>query len=234
MKLSFEKVMNPLAKYTENDQWITCKYSICEVKDDTVYPLFKPVLCREYLTDILGKMFKVLGPEDYVYGFNAPTSVPTDKTRFYFIPWQDNRLEKPVEEALIPIEKSLGISETKLTVLDNGHYLIEGDPIWMSHTLLMSWYSAAFRVLSHPVEKWEKLHLYVQASSGCVDWKRFSLMPKACLETNWKGKCVTPHPNIDYFHATNGHIMAYGGSEVNHMDMQGVKQFREILGRLYA
>lgn len=143
--------------YNESCQSVQLSFSFAKMlQKGQIQPLFRPVVCRDYLSDIIHSEWN--GMKCNVLGFSYDPKLLTrdsDRTRMVLSSPSAKvmaNLDKNLEEVLHKIEKQNSFSPTRIVDLDGGkNFLIEGDPAWQAHTFLIASYTLIMRLCGNKI-----------------------------------------------------------------------------------
>jgi len=135
------------------------RYSFVNKISDTKYEqLHKLFLCRDYFCDCI--YGNIHNKKIQIYGFtwDAPhQKLDSNKTRILIVGKEVENLINNIDR-LNTIEAVNGFSLTQIIPILKNKIIIEGDPIWMSNTFMISLYSFLFRIMSYELltDNWIK------------------------------------------------------------------------------
>lgn len=140
--------------YEEIYQNKQIKFSFVNKKGDDYHEIFSPVLCRDFLNDVL--VAEETGEEFSIYKFKYdPTvsKIDRDKLRMavYINKADFNNVVKNLH-ILNEIESKNKLKPTKFYGLEEGIFLLEADKFWLKSTFLLSFYTLMIRVLSYELK----------------------------------------------------------------------------------
>lgn len=142
------KMLNPEATYHEVAQKRPCLFSFAKVDGNIVYPLHKPVKCRDYLGDFLvwSTHPQLAG---VVYGFDVYDE-SYDFSKAVFLMYNAEELHKNIK-FLNEYETKIGVPLTKIVGVKGGKgkVVVFPDKWWMTNTLHLSWYTQMLRHLTY-------------------------------------------------------------------------------------
>lgn len=143
--------------YSEAGQTVQLRTALLNKQENgDLKPMFAPVMCRDYYSDLLHSQWAGVGGT--VCGFVCdPTKQKIDRDAL--------RLQVKCASAcmmanvlanlagiLHPIEKQNGFKETIITPYDKQNIILEGDPIWLTSSLLMATYTLLIRISGYPIK----------------------------------------------------------------------------------
>jgi hypothetical protein len=143
----------PNASYAEVTQYVNNEIAFLLKDGDKVVCPHKPVKCRDFLNDTL--VWHKKQQKGTIYGYSYPGPIDEDKTRLMVTtpayPSEHLRMENYEEffHWLNGVEIELGVTPSVLTKLDTPKlsYMVEGDPVWQSSTVHLSFYTSLIRYL---------------------------------------------------------------------------------------
>jgi len=137
--------------YTENGQAVEVRYAFVNKVGNTYTEMFLPVMCRDYLNDILHAEFWG-SPSFHIYGFTYDSSkqhIDRDRLRLSLHNVSESAfvaMEQNILKMLHPIEDRSGFIRSVLLKPNEKTLIIEGDPKWLCSTYLISLYTFVIRM----------------------------------------------------------------------------------------
>lgn len=145
------KIKNPDKSYAEAGQLRPCLFAFAQVDDSKVYPLFRPVKCRDYLGDFLVWSHHP-DLKSTCYGFDV-FDKGYDFTKPVLLMYDAAELHTNIA-LLNKYEQRLGIPLTTIAEVknDKATVVVFPDKWWMTNTLHLSWYTQTLRHLTYPLK----------------------------------------------------------------------------------
>lgn len=205
LKLSNSKIYNPDAGYSEIGQTIPIKFAFAKVVDGTVYPLHKPVKCRDFLLDtVLWARLKIKNGVRNVYGYGFSEPEKQYQMLLYQAPLIKDNLE-----LLNQIEEENGLKPSVVTKTNEaGTFLLEGDQRIQESTELLSLHTLVVRFLSKQVKSRYDLQSDLKDYLGVDNLNLFKwIMKKVPVPSNHKdagNPQAYIHDNIGIQYYING------------------------------
>lgn len=145
--------------YSEIGQQKPIKFAFANAVGNEIREIFSPVLCRDFLGDVLHAEESNKPASIYGFSYNPTTSrIDRDSTRLVIsnISAKDFDCFRANAPILEQLEFKLNLVPTKWQEVDK-HLYIEGSPRWQEAVYLISFYTYLLRVMCYPLgQDWMK------------------------------------------------------------------------------
>lgn len=140
--------------YIEIGQQKKVLFSFCNKKGNVLKQLFSPVLCRDFLSDVLVAEEWNKKVSRYAFVYNpARTKIDRDKTRLLLtINDEDKNNLINNLDILHEIEHNNKLIRTEITHVDDNTLLVEGSKVWLNSTFSLHLYTFLLKAISYEYE----------------------------------------------------------------------------------
>lgn len=150
--------------YAEEGQTHMVKFAFANRVGDNVTEMFSGVVCRDFLGDCLHAEHVKSTQSIWMFSYDPKVNkLDRDKLRFILSTAKDNidNLATIAKNLAVmhQVEDFHGLEHTKLTKLEDTHYLLEADSKWMKTNYLLSYYTFLVKCASYDfkdVLNWRK------------------------------------------------------------------------------
>ena len=159
-----------IADYYESRQAVGIRFTFLNKLKQGVYrPIFRPVLCRDYLNDILHAEHFGKSITNPIFGFVYDVKkqkIDRDKTRFLLslsTPELFQTVLRTMPPLLNSVEKEIGWELSKVFPDEKYcHILLEGDSRWLRSTFLLSIYTLLCRFSGYDKTSVKEIQQYLK------------------------------------------------------------------------
>jgi len=144
LKVDNSRICNKNAHYAEAGQVIRNGFAFCEREGDTIFPLHKTTICRDFLNDALVWTVKGIKKPTPIYGFATTVPMPLDKVRMLVV-----NSPKLNVDALHKMESEAGVPLSEVHVIDKNTFYVEGDAFWLTSTVHLSFWTYSIRAATY-------------------------------------------------------------------------------------
>lgn len=151
----------PKQYYSEIHQDKQISFSFVNRKADVLTEMFSPILCRDFLNDVLISEYTKKKCNIYNFSYN-PEKQQIDRDKLRLLLYVNKKDYKNIENNISiirAIEKENKLTLTKLYKVEEDIYLLEANKYWLKSTFLLSFYTLMIRVMSY---KFDNIEYFVE------------------------------------------------------------------------